>query len=102
MKQIDLNYDGKLQFSEFLVAGCNKRALFTAYNLDRCFKVIDKDGDSFVNVEDLRHFLGTAVPDDYIEKMLKAADENSDGILSMEEFTAIMMKIVNTAASGMY
>lgn len=62
--------------------------------MDRCFKVIDKNNDGYIDNEDLRHFLGTTVPDDYIEKMLKAADGNSDGILSMSEFQAVMMKIV--------
>ena len=25
MKQVDLDYDGKVQFTEFLIAGCNKK-----------------------------------------------------------------------------
>ena len=33
MKQCDLNYDGVIQFTEFLVATCNKRILFSEMNL---------------------------------------------------------------------
>ena len=33
MKQIDLDYDGKVQFSEFIVAACDKVALFSAENI---------------------------------------------------------------------
>jgi Ca2+-binding EF-hand superfamily protein len=25
LKEVDLNFDGKIQFTEFLMAGCNKR-----------------------------------------------------------------------------
>ena len=38
MKQIDLDYDGQVQFSEFLIAACNKRMLMTDENLEKCFK----------------------------------------------------------------
>ena len=58
MQQIDLDYDGKIQFSEFLIAACNKRALFTQINIQKCFNYIDFDQDGEITRKDLSEFLG--------------------------------------------
>ncbi len=53
MKQVDLDYDGKVQFTEFLIAGCNKKQLFVPHNLEKCFEFIDKNNDGIICEEDL-------------------------------------------------
>ena len=43
--QCDLDFDGKIQFTEFLVACSNKRLLFSAANIRTCFEFIDQNKD---------------------------------------------------------
>ena len=45
MRQADLDYDGKVQFTEFLIACSNKNKLLSEENLKRVFKIIDSDRD---------------------------------------------------------
>ena len=50
LKEVDLNFDGKIQFTEFLMAGCNKRQLLKTFNLESTFKRIDSDGDALLSI----------------------------------------------------
>ena len=96
MKQIDLDYDGKVQFTEFLIAACDKRKLFTTHNLQLCFEFIDSDGDGEITTADLQEFMGQEVDQYYISNMIEDADDNADGGLQVKEFEAIMLKILKT------
>ena len=82
MMQIDLDYDGKVQFSEFLIAGCNKRALFTSHNMSQCFDYIDSDQDGDISRKDLADFLGCEIDDYFIGNMIEDADDDCIGRLS--------------------
>ena len=43
LREIDLDHDGKVQFTEFLIACCDKEKLTSVENLQRVFKLIDND-----------------------------------------------------------
>ena len=86
LKQVDIDYDGKMQFSEFLIAGCNKKSLFTNYNLEKCFKHLDSNADGYLDIDDLGIFLGDDVGEKYLRDTLAEADMDKDGYLSMYEF----------------
>ena len=58
LKNCDLDYDGKIQFTEFLIAACNKRALLTSHNIEMCFNFLDADGDGSLSRDDLKCSLG--------------------------------------------
>ena len=95
MKQCDLNQDGNIQYTEFIVACCNKRSLFTAHNIEACFNVIDADLDGEISWMDLKKFLGpSSLSEGYVKHIIEDADENGDGGLELPEFSAIMMKIL--------
>lgn len=53
LRHVDLDFDGKVQFTEFLIAGCNKRSLFTQHNIEKCFRVLDIDEDEEISCNDL-------------------------------------------------
>ena len=61
INQIDLDFDGKIQFTEFLIACCNKKQLFTAHNIEQCFNYIDANQDGEIDTEDMSTFLGTEI-----------------------------------------
>ena len=100
MSQCDLDFDGKIQFTEFLIACCNKRLLFSDQNLNECFMHIDKDQDGVIGTKDIRGFVGDEYTDESIKDMIKKADIYSDGTLSPEEFKIIMHKILLASDMG--
>ena len=96
MKQIDLDYDGQVQFSEFLIAACNKRTLFADANVEKCFKFIDADGDGEISLDDMRVFLGEEVEEQEVVQIFNEADFNGDGGLEYDEFHKMMIKVLTT------
>ena len=101
IKQVDLDYDGKVQFSEFLIATCNKRILFREHNLRECFKYMDANGDGVVTESDLKEFLGGEVTDSYVSDMMFAVDKNYDGQMEYDEFSNMMLKILVSSERNM-
>ena len=81
-----MDYDGKVQFTEFLIAACNKRSLFTEENVRRCFVHIDANNDGIISVSDMQEFLGKEMAVETVKECLKEADLNNDGGLSFDEF----------------
>jgi len=63
MKQIDLDGDDMIQYTEFLLACCNKRSLFTDINIKKCFDYIDSNLDGEICDKDLKIFMGDSAND---------------------------------------
>ena len=49
--------DGLIQFTEFLVAACDKISLLTSDNIHKEFKCLDADQDGVINANDLEKFM---------------------------------------------
>ena len=49
--------DGLIQFTEFLVAGCDKRLLLTEVNLQKEFQFLDADQDGYIGPADAEKFM---------------------------------------------
>ena len=96
MKQIDLDGDEMIQYTEFLLACCNKRSLFTDINIKKCFDYIDSNLDGEICDKDLKIFVGDSANDYQVLQMIQEADENGDGGLELKEFSDIMKKILKS------
>ena len=95
MKQVDLNFDGVISFTEFLVATCNKRMLFTDHNLRELFNFIDKNRDGIVDLDDLQSFLGLEIPEDEVKKILRVVGyKNFNCTFGFDELRISMAKII--------
>lgn len=93
IKQIDINNDKNISFTEFLIAGSNKQTLLAESNLLSAFSYIDNDKDEFITREDLRIFLN--IKNEYfIGNIIEEADDDCDGGLLYKEFAALMQKIL--------
>ena len=58
LKYMDLSGgDGLIQFTEFLIAGCDKRSLLTEANLLKEFEFLDLDKDNFIGPGDIEKFM---------------------------------------------
>lgn len=70
--------DGLIQFTEFILAGCNKKNLLVQEHIIEEFKFLDMDKDGQIGIEDMRKFLmtfsedaGEAATDAALEAMLE-------------------------------
>ncbi|KAK0417718.1 hypothetical protein QR680_013169 [Steinernema hermaphroditum] len=67
----------------------------TLTELKSAFSLFDSEGKGFISLDDLRNMakdLGESIPDDELKEMISAADTRSSGIVSQEDFYAIMKK----------
>ncbi|CDW88817.1 protein kinase domain containing protein [Stylonychia lemnae] len=93
IRQIDLNGDREVSFTEFLMGACNKQSLLCEGNLQSIFAWIDMDKNGFITRDDLKEFIGVK-DDTYIGIMIEEADDDCDGGITQKEFTAIMTKLL--------
>ena len=52
LRQVDLNKDGFIQFTEFMIAGCNKYDICRDENLRSIFSKLDADRDGLISIQD--------------------------------------------------
>jgi len=68
----DMNGDGIIQFTEFMISGCNKRDMLTDYNLKNAFNAMDHDKNGKISKDDyefiVRGFADDARPFDETEQ----------------------------------
>ena len=51
---MDHNGDGKISFHEFLTGATNKAHLLNEETLDKAFNLLDRDGDGYLEANDLK------------------------------------------------
>ncbi|KAK4737560.1 hypothetical protein R3W88_001257 [Solanum pinnatisectum] len=102
MTVADSNEDGYVEFEDFEKVldssinrnGDEKRKNGTGMNvMEDVFKVIDKDGDGKVGVEDLKSYLswaGLQIDDDDIKAMIKLGHGEENGGVTYEGFLQIL------------
>ena len=58
------------------------------------FRSFDKDGNGFINAQDLRHVminLGEKLTEEEVDEMIREADVDDSGMVNYEEFVKMMM-----------
>lgn len=53
MDEIDVDKNGKINYTEFLASSLAKEDLFTASNILKLFKLMDKDGNGEIDKSEL-------------------------------------------------
>ena len=46
---VDINQSGKVDFTEFLIAAMNHEKLLSVSKMEQAFKILDLDGDGFID-----------------------------------------------------
>lgn len=98
---IDLDGNGVIDYNEFLNCAINKDKVLSNERLEIAFKMFDTDGSGKISVDEIMAIFtkGTKnekdVHREIFEKMVKDADENGDGEISLAEFKKIMKKFFN-------
>ena len=79
--------DGLIQFTEFLVAGCDKHTLLSVENIRKEFLYLDHDKDGFINTHDIEKFM---------YGLADAGSVRDD----MTDFTKLLQEIKETHVTG--
>ena len=96
IKSIDLDGNGVIDYNEFLACAMSKDKILRNENLELCFKAFDLDNSGKISLDEVFALFkrGSKENEDIeaFKEMIRAADENGDGEISLEEFKDIMKK----------
>lgn len=96
MESIDVDKNGKINYTEFLASSLQKEELFKVDNLKKMFKLLDKDGNGTIDKSELMHMFSDNAIDEIngksLEEIFLACDKDKSGDIDFQEFKqAILM-----------
>jgi len=98
MKSMDVDKDGKIDYTEFLAAVVNHEKLLNEDTLKAVFQVLDIDNSHEISLQELITKLDAAGISkrnaDVWSEIIKNADEDGSKSLNEEEFVGIMRKFL--------
>ena len=87
----DRNKNGSIEFAEFIRGSMKNSSLLSISNVEKAFKLLDKDNNQNLSIEELQYLLGDTA-DKAIRQLIQEADQNKDGQISFEEFLRLLKK----------
>ncbi|KAK8453979.1 hypothetical protein SEVIR_5G375000v4 [Setaria viridis] len=93
IEAVDTNGRGALDYGEFLAVSLHLQRMADDEHLRRAFLFFDKDGNGFIEPEELREALvddGAADSMEVVNDILQEVDTDKDGKISYDEFVAMM------------
>ena len=99
---VDTDKSGFIDYTEFVVAATNQKALTSQEKLRAAFKMFDKDGSGIITADEIKEVLcfgGTnSLSEEQVNVIIKQVDENGDGEIQFEEFVQMMTGLDAAAA----
>jgi calcium-dependent protein kinase len=98
MDLVDMDKSGSIDYTEFIAATLDRKKLTSKERLVSAFNLFDRDGNGFIEANELKEVLGGQLNDvDEVtwEAMIKEVDTNGDGVISFDEFAQMMLKYVD-------
>ncbi|CAN0890141.1 Calcium-dependent protein kinase 4 [Linum grandiflorum] len=92
MDAADIDNSGTLDYGEFLAATLHLNKMEREENLAAAFAYFDKDGSGYITIDELQQACKEFGVQDPLEEMIKEIDQDNDGRIDYEEFTAMMRK----------
>nr|XP_010907403.1 calcium-dependent protein kinase 3 [Elaeis guineensis] len=93
IEAVDTNGKGKLDYGEFAAVSLHLQRMANDEHLRRAFSYFDKDGNGYIEPEELQEALvedGAADSMDVANDILQEVDTDKDGRISYDEFVAMM------------
>ncbi|PKA50602.1 Calcium-dependent protein kinase 13 [Apostasia shenzhenica] len=93
IEAVDTNGKGKLDYGEFVAISLHLQKMANDEHLRRAFSYFDKDGNGYIEAEELREALaedGATDSTDVANDILQEVDTDKDGRISYDEFVAMM------------
>ena len=80
-KKIDLDGNGTIDYTEFVMATINEKSYLTEQRLKMAFQMIDKDQSGSLSPEKINEFLcfDKSIDPKEVANMIAEADQNGDG-----------------------
>lgn len=97
---VDVNHSGSIDYTEFIAATMDKHKAISKDTLKLAFNIFDKDGNGTITLDEIQDVIGVqeGIGDDDWKEIVKEIDENGDGEISFEEFSKMMLKLVEKRA----
>lgn len=89
----DLDQNGFIDYSEFLMATVKKETVSNKKNLETAFRLFDLDGNGTISAKELKNILGEDCSDIVWEEVISKVDQNGDGSIDLKEFKDMMMDL---------
>lgn len=88
MEKVDINNNGLVDFSEFMVANLEKENAVQVEKLKIAFEMFDIDGNGIITLDEIKEVLGTAcdVDERVWKEIVREVDDNGDGVIEFKEF----------------
>lgn len=97
MQKADIDKNGEITYSEWIMASSNLSKLVTDQKLNTAFQFFDKDKNGYISIQELKDVLEMKkglVSDEVWNDLINEADENKDGQISETEFKKMMLSLV--------
>mmetsp|Transcript_6408 Transcript_6408/g.11143 ORF Transcript_6408/g.11143 Transcript_6408/m.11143 type:complete len:477 (+) Transcript_6408:1555-2985(+) len=91
LKNIDTDNNGFIDYSEFIMAAMPKEQLLSKERIIAAFNSFDTDGNGKISQVELRTILELNC-DLLLQELLNEVDENGDGEIDLEEFSAMLLE----------
>jgi len=88
-RAMDLDGTGLVHYSEFLAATIEAHGSISEEQVAECFDRLDNDDSGFITKEDIVDFLGTNIPQSYVDDIMAEADIDKDRKISYKEFLGL-------------
>ena len=94
ISKADFDNNGKISYSEFIVATMDKGELLQKSNLRAAFDLFDTDHSGFISKREIVKVLtfGARMDESKIKKVMQEIDIDNDGQISYEEFCQMMLE----------
>ena len=100
-KNIDMDNNGYIEYEEFVRAAVNKEHFIDPRVIHFAFSYFDKDGSGEITFDEIEAVFKESITDksnvhESLKKIIDEVDTNGDGIISFNEFAAIMKKMLKS------
>lgn len=96
-REVDLDKNGQIEFSEWVVASIDKRQLLTDEKLRVAFSLFDKDGGGSISPEEVKATLvgnNSNIDSEVWNQIIAEVDVDGSGEIDFAEFSLMMRNIV--------
>ena len=100
-KNIDMDNNGYIEYEEFVRGAVSKEYFMDDRVIQFAFKYFDKDGSGEITYDEIEEVFKNSVTDktkvsESLKKIIGEVDTNGDGIISFNEFSNIMKKMLKS------
>ena len=98
-KNLDMDNNKYIEYEEFVRAAVSKEKFMADTVLRFAFRYFDKDNSGEITFDEIEQVFKKSVADkgnihESLKKIIKEVDVNGDGIISFEEFSEVMKKML--------